>query len=86
MSTETMIVGLASRLMRGSTGAFPKRCCMPTCRAAVTRHDGIFVEQMPRRWAFCSVEHLTGYIRLSQLPEIHADDYIDYADSMGWLR
>jgi hypothetical protein len=45
----------------------------------------LYVKQGTRHWTFCSAECLTGFVRLAELPNIHADDMIEYADDMGWL-
>lgn len=61
----TRIVVEPARLRGGRTGFTPAaRCAMPTCRALLDPWLRVGVDQGARRWAFCSLGCLAGYIRL----------------------
>lgn len=76
-----IIFGRPTRLLRGRTSGWPKRCDHPTCHRAVDK-TGLRVSQGTRRWAFCTVECLRGYIVLAYLPDVHMDEMVD---TFGWL-
>jgi hypothetical protein len=46
----------------------------------------LLVKQGPRHWTFCTVECLRGFLVLSELPDRHEDDMIDYEFDMGRIR